>query len=339
MSSPAEQPVAYDAQALPRDPAAALLLASKANGLGGEGLKPWYLKAHYQTYDAQGKPAAKGVFELYWAAKDHYRVSYTSDAFTQTSYRTPNGDYRVGSTADVPYAESLIWGELMNPIEVWDKAPKTELHEKKIGQLPLACLEIAVPRSPLVSSYCMDTQQAILRMMTSDGYVSAYNKIASFQHRFVSDAISLRDGAQPVLELAIDELRGARDSDLQAVTPPAGTAKTEPIHYADEDMNARGLDPSNLLHAKVANGHVLFKGTPTYPAEAKQRRAQGTVRLAVIIGKDGVVRNPVVVRDPDTALSKAAVETITRWRYQPYLFNGHPVDVRTIIRISFVLGG
>ena len=83
-SSSTPATIVYDTQPLPADPAAALLLASKANSLGGEGLEPWYLKAHDQTYDAQGKLAAREVFELYWVAKDHYRVSYMSDAFTQT---------------------------------------------------------------------------------------------------------------------------------------------------------------------------------------------------------------------------------------------------------------
>ncbi len=55
--------------------------------------------------------------------------------------------------------------------------------------------------------------------------------------------------------------------------------------------------------------------------------------------KDGSVSNLVVVRDPDPALSAAAIETVSHWRYKPYLLNGQPVEVDTTIIVNFTLGG
>ena len=37
-------------------------------------------------------------------------------------------------------------------------------------------------------------------------------------------------------------------------------------------------------------------------------------------------------------LARAALEAVSRARYQPYKLNGQPVEVETTINIDFVLG-
>jgi TonB family protein len=331
--------IAYDTQPLPKDPVAALQLASQANGLGGEGLKPWYLKAHYQTYDAQGKPAAKGIFELYWAAEDHYRVSYTEDIFSLTTYHTPEADYVVGSTAQLPYADTLIWPVIMHPLTVREKASVPESHERKSGQVAMNCLEFRSAGATPEDVYCFDGDRLLLRAAAENGYSETFNRIGLFQHRFSAGQINIREDQQQVLLLEQDSLRGMRPGEEQALVPPADARKVDRFKDATDPALASVGGTAQLQVApRALAGHPVSKAAPTYPAAAKQRGVQGTVRIAATIDKDGSVHNLLVVHDPDADLSKSALDAVSKWQYRPYLLDGAPVEVQTTIFVTYRLG-
>jgi protein TonB len=50
------------------------------------------------------------------------------------------------------------------------------------------------------------------------------------------------------------------------------------------------------------------------------------------------VKELKVVSGPDQ-LQQAALDAVKNWRYRPYLLNGQPVEVRTIVNIIFTIGG
>jgi TonB family protein len=64
---------------------------------------------------------------------------------------------------------------------------------------------------------------------------------------------------------------------------------------------------------------LLAVGDYVYPQEVNLRGGEGTVRLSVTIGKDGRVgRSTVLTSDVnDLALQKAALRTVTAWRFEP----------------------
>lgn len=82
---------------------------------------------------------------------------------------------------------------------------------------------------------------------------------------------------------------------------------------------------------------VQDKVPPVYPEVARQARIQGTVVLQAVIGRDGLVQNLHVVSG-HPMLAPAAMEAVRQWRYKPYLVNGSPVEVETMVRITFSLG-
>jgi protein TonB len=87
---------------------------------------------------------------------------------------------------------------------------------------------------------------------------------------------------------------------------------------------------------QVEAARIIFQPRPDYPKLAQIARAQGTVRLEAIIDKDGTIKNLRVLSGPPL-LVRAAVEAVTRWRYQPTLLNGEPVEVITDIDVNFAL--
>jgi TonB family protein len=81
---------------------------------------------------------------------------------------------------------------------------------------------------------------------------------------------------------------------------------------------------------------IVSKVNPVYPADAKKDRVQGSVVLAATIGKDGAVENLRVVSGPE-ALQKSALDAVKTWRYQPFLLNGDPIEVKTTIQVLYTL--
>ena len=88
----------------------------------------------------------------------------------------------------------------------------------------------------------------------------------------------------------------------------------------------------------VVGGLLVHKVMPGYPQSARQERISGAVVLQAVIGKDGSVQNLRVVQG-DPVLASAAIDAVKQWRYKPYLLNGQPVEVETIITVNFNLGG
>jgi periplasmic protein TonB len=87
---------------------------------------------------------------------------------------------------------------------------------------------------------------------------------------------------------------------------------------------------------QVESAKLIFQPKPEYPPLAKMARIQGTVRLEAVISKDGTIQDLKTVSG-HPLLVKAALDAVQRWRYQPTLLNGEPVEVVTEIDVNFTL--
>ena len=86
----------------------------------------------------------------------------------------------------------------------------------------------------------------------------------------------------------------------------------------------------------VMAGNLIFQPTPEYPPLAKMARIQGVVRMEIVIDKDGGVQEVKLISG-HPLLVKAAIEAVSRWRYQPTLLEGQPVEVLTEVEQKFTL--
>lgn len=91
------------------------------------------------------------------------------------------------------------------------------------------------------------------------------------------------------------------------------------------------------ISSSVAEGLLIDKSPPIYPAVAKAARVQGTVVLTAVISKYGIVEEVKVAGGP-ALLQQAAMESVRTWRYRPYEVNGEAVPVKTTINVNFSLG-
>jgi TonB family protein len=94
-------------------------------------------------------------------------------------------------------------------------------------------------------------------------------------------------------------------------------------------------DPAAVPIVPMAD-HLLQKFYPRYPRTAITDRVSGLVTVEALIGSDGTVEE-LQAKGPFD-LQKEALRAIALWIYKPYLVDGHPTEVRTLIKIRYVLG-
>jgi TonB family protein len=98
--------------------------------------------------------------------------------------------------------------------------------------------------------------------------------------------------------------------------------------------------PLNAMKVRVssgvANAMLVKKVNPVYPQDAKDNRIQGAVVMKLTIGKDGGIKDLQLISG-HPALSPAAIETVKKWEFKPYLLQGEPVEVETSVTINFTL--
>jgi TonB family protein len=101
--------------------------------------------------------------------------------------------------------------------------------------------------------------------------------------------------------------------------------------------SAGGSAPTRVrMGGNVQAARIINRVQPEYPEAARNGRISGTVRLHVIIGKDGTIQQ-LEVMSGHPMLQQAALDAVRQWRYQPTLLNGEPVEVDTTIDVIFAL--
>jgi len=100
--------------------------------------------------------------------------------------------------------------------------------------------------------------------------------------------------------------------------------------------------PAELSSQKLPQGRSLQIGRtisrvePAYPDDAKREGIEGTVKLHVVVGRDGAVESVEPVSGPPL-LAKAATNAVREWRYAQTLLGGQPVETEQDIVVKFRL--
>jgi TonB family protein len=102
------------------------------------------------------------------------------------------------------------------------------------------------------------------------------------------------------------------------------------------DSPAADAKKAVKLGGNVVAGRILKRVAPIYPDDARRNYVQGTVRLLALIQEDGTIVELRVAKGV-CSLSKAAMDAIKQWRYQPFVLNGRNVRVFTTIETTFTL--
>src|SRR5579864_7087748 len=116
-----------------------------------------------------------------------------------------------------------------------------------------------------------------------------------------------------------------------------------------ETLTVRGKQSAAAAPAMPAQPHrvrvggnvvpakLVEQAKPEYPEDAKSRGMEGDVVLRAVILMDGSVGGLGSIASPDPSLTKAAMNAVRQWRYEPSLLNGKPMETVTTITVNFQL--
>ncbi|MFC3214979.1 energy transducer TonB [Novosphingobium panipatense] len=125
--------------------------------------------------------------------------------------------------------------------------------------------------------------------------------------------------------------------------PPPTPAQVTPVRESTMPVAQTPSAPSSGRAASTLEGgdlssRVLSAKPPVYPVEARRAREQGVVKLLVLVGVDGEVKDIAVASSSGSSrLDTAALKAVRRWRWVPMMSNGLATAVRGYVTIPFVL--
>jgi periplasmic protein TonB len=107
----------------------------------------------------------------------------------------------------------------------------------------------------------------------------------------------------------------------------------------DSDINMNGGTGLGGLGAADQDVVPLVRVNPEYPIRAAQRGIEGWVEVAFSISPTGTVKDAEVIGYyPSSVFNNAALRAIRRWKYNPKIENGKPVERPGMtVRLTFQL--
>jgi TonB family protein len=77
--------------------------------------------------------------------------------------------------------------------------------------------------------------------------------------------------------------------------------------------------------------------SPEYTAEAKKKRIEGSVTVAIVLDKKGDVVDAKVVKGLGHGLDENAILAVKEWKYKPAEKDGVPVAVKMDVQVDFFM--
>lgn len=144
----------------------------------------------------------------------------------------------------------------------------------------------------------------------------------------------------PPLDLSI--IAKLRPTDPAVKPPPREALPDAPpvdIDFAPAVPNPGPTIPTEKLTPPITDGGFKmgdWTGTkptitfaPQYPENCRARNAEGVVMVEFDVTADGAVVNPRVVASENSCLDRAALSTISKWKFQPKTdSDGRPIPQR-----------
>ncbi len=289
-----------------------ILQQSALNGLQSEGVHPWHIVVSYDQFDEDGDNVHSGTFEEFWAGPTKYKRIYKSDNFNQVDYATSHGLYRRGDQRWPDTAEVQVRKEVIDPFSY--AATLHGFHVKNLLRnfngydLQCALIENESTNVGDPTQYCFEPESSILRYTRGFGWnQTTYNKIISFEGRNIALDVDVTDGGKPHLKLRVETIESLSHVDDADFSPPSDA-----------------VGPLGGRVSGVSPVPVNMTSHPNWPASLRAQHF--TVKLKIVIGKDGRVASVQPVSGPPEAY-KGCEDAVRQWVFKPYLVLDKPVEV------------
>jgi TonB family protein len=143
----------------------------------------------------------------------------------------------------------------------------------------------------------------------------------------------MRNGIAVPVSCTVELIWGERDLNF---------SKLAQVYQAMDDQTpaASSAEPARIETTRIkVDAHtqatrLVLQPPPELASAPGATRLRGRVRLRVLIGLDGRVREAEAINGGDPGLTNAATEAVKQWVYLPTLLNGSLVEVTTQVDVD-----
>ena len=126
-------------------------------------------------------------------------------------------------------------------------------------------------------------------------------------------------------------ITGPKDKVLPPPPPPPPARKKIKKELADFEKGAVKAE------GDIKPPKLIKEVKPVYPEEARKQGISGVVILSVRSDEEGNIVGVKIVKSPHELLSKASVEAVKQWKYEPMLIKGKPMPIIFTVTMTFKL--
>jgi hypothetical protein len=305
-------------------------LALKLNGLVGPNINPWHLKAEFKMSlnFPEGPKSFNGSMEEWFEGQYSWRRKYKGErpTWNGSEWGVSKVERYAKKEQQAELADYSLMSNIVRPLidplfQIANIKPTDGLIARKIEieNLALNCISYSEKSASehgkwpewLVPLMCFD-DQSHLRLIRSGDTLLHFDDIQMFQGRAIARNIVDTFKGAPVAEIKLSLLEEVVSVDEAFLKPPAD-ATFRP--YVIE----RGFPKPVSVYEVGAHSPPMPNGQPF----------SGTFLVPVFIKKDGTVKlqRDVSVDGPVGDVFKAMYKAVAKWKFQPYLVDGQPVEV------------
>ena len=318
--------------AMSRRPLALLQLGARRNGLTAPGQLPWHIQVSYQTYNLNGRRKTTGTFQEWWGAPDQYHLSFDRKGYHLQAWVTPHGSFAIGNP-NLPMPERLVYHWIVAPIPQHPHLAGARLRYRVrlIGPHQFPCVQITSRKPTLASlppqypTYCFESNHPMLRIVnTRISEIVTIIAVGELRGQYLPQRLTATLGGLPILRATLQQGQSYTRIDPSYFTPPAN-AKPAP----------RPSTSILYLTALEAATHLIPSSIRRNQYWTLLHQSQAYVMLAASIGATGRIKSLRILTPTDPELISSIYQSISDFRYRPFLLNGAPADVRTQIILDF----
>lgn len=113
-----------------------------------------------------------------------------------------------------------------------------------------------------------------------------------------------------------------------------------PLRASDEKHTSQSKEPEEQVYdigGDVLPPKLIHVVEPEFNPKSEEAYVSGTIRLQIVVTKEGAVKNPKVLAGPNERQNKAAMDAVLQWRFKPASRKGEAVNVRATVEVNFHL--
>ena len=265
--------------------------------------------------DNHGHPV-EGTYSLLWNGRDQWREEINLPGYSEIQVAGKDAVSVSRTTKYMPWQINLVHNLLGydQNLKLSENEKVKQIRNREIRGIKASCVEIAGKFGS--RQICIDPSNAALvrELPFADGNLTP---VGAKEFPF---SLSYVDHEKTVASATVTWMKTPARFDVSAFDPPTGgnsTPKCDASH--------------------VRSGRLVARVNPVYPAAQRSAHVEGTVHLYGVIGTDGMLHSLEVVSSVDPALDHSALEAVQQWRYDPYMCNGVPVEVESMVQVNYSL--